>query len=457
MSLDRRASREMERPIENRSDLIDYFRAGEKPRAQWRVGIEHEKFGLQTGRWAPVPYDGERGIEALLRRFAATEGWEPILEDGRLIGLDGAEGGITLEPGAQVELNGLPVTSMREICGQFHRHLAELREISEPLGIVWVGLGVHPLHPVKDLPRVPRERYRIMRAYLPARGDLASDMMHSSASVQVSFDFSDEADLVDKIRTGIAVTPLVGAMFANASISEGRPSGFVSRRLEIWRHTDPDRTGLIPFVFDEGFGYERYLEWALDAPMFFILRDGRYRAMEGMTFQRFLDGGLEGERATLADFDRHLTTLFPEARLKRILEMRCADAVPPELLCTIPALWKGLLYDDDARAGARALGTRWTAEEREGLWADVARRGLAARAPDGPLLPRARELAVLARNGLRRLAREHPDIGDPDEEGFLDPLDELLERGKSPGEIVLERWAGEWNGSLDRLIEYARY
>ncbi len=456
MSLDRRASREMERPIQSRSDMIDYFRSGEKPRAQWRVGIEHEKFGMQQGTWAPVPYGGERGIEALLRRIAGNPGWEAILEDGHVIGLDG-QGGITLEPGAQVELNGPPVTAIREICAQFHRHLAELRKMSEPLGIVWVGLGVHPLHPVKDLPRVPRERYRIMREYLPTRGELALDMMHASASVQVSFDFADEADMVDKMRTGLGVTPLVGAIFANSSISEGRPSGFVSRRLEVWRHTDPDRTGLIPFVFDEGFGYERYLEWALDVPMFFILRESGYRAMDGMTFRRFLESGLDGERATLADFDRHLTTLFPEVRLKRILEMRCADAVPPDLLCTIPALWKGLLYDDEARGAARALVARWSPEQRAALWSDVARSGLAARTPDGPLLPRARELAALARSGLRRLAREHPDLGDPGEEGFLDPLDELLERGKSPGEIVLERWAGEWNGELDRLIDYARY
>ncbi len=454
MTLDRRASRELERPVESVADLIDYFRAGEKPSTSWRAGIEHEKIGLRSGSWAPVPYDGADGIEALLQRIAEEPGWEPVLEGGRVMGLDcaGAGGSISLEPGAQVELNGAPVHTIHETCAEFHDHLALLRRVAEPLGIVFLGLGLQPLWPTKDLPRVPRDRYRIMRSYLPTRGELALDMMHSSASVQVNFDFSDEADLVAKMRMGLAVTPLIAAMFANSSIFEGRPSGFASRRMHVWQHTDPDRAGLLPIAFEPDFGYARYTQWALDVPMFFIVREGGYLPMEGRSFRHFLSEGHAGERATLADWDRHLTTLFPEVRVKRIMEVRCADAVPPDLLCTIPALWKGLLYDADARAAAWELAGGWSAEQRDALLGDVARRGLAARSPDGPVQERARELVAIARSGLGRLAREGRD-----ERSFLGPLEDRLERGKSPGEEVLELWQGEWGGSPDRLIEYARY
>jgi glutamate--cysteine ligase len=290
-----------------------------------------------------------------------------------------------------------------------------------------------------------------MRNYLPTRGELALDMMHATASLQVSFDWSDEADMVAALRTSLAVTPIVTACFANSSLHLGRPSGFVSRRAWIWRHTDPDRSGLLPFAFDPGFGYARYAEWALDVPMFFIVRDGHYYAMQGKTFRRFWKEGHEGERATLTDWDRHLTTLFPEVRVKRILEVRCADAVPGALLGAVPALWQGILYHEDARAAAAALAA-WSPEQRDAVHLDVAKRGLAAETPSGPMRELAGRLAGIARHGLSRQGPATARAVD-----LLDPLDEVLERGKSPGEIVLERWQGEWAGAADRLIDSTRY
>ena len=450
MTLDRQASAELERPIESRDDLTGYFRAGEKPRERFRLGIEHEKLALRLGSFAPVPYDGPQGIEALLRSLAEQPGFEMITEDGRVLGLDGPAG-VSLEPGGQVEQNGSPHTDLRAAVTEIYEHLALLRRVAEPLGIALLGLGAHPFHPTKELTQIPRERYRIMRNYLPTRGELALDMMHATASLQVSFDWSDEADMVAALRTSLAVTPIVTACFANSSLHLGRPSGFVSRRAWIWRHTDPDRSGLLPFAFDPGFGYARYAEWALDVPMFFIVRDGHYCAMQGKTFRRFWKEGHEGERATLTDWDRHLTTLFPEVRVKRILEVRCADAVPGALLGAVPALWQGILYDEDARAAAAALAG-WSPEQRDAVHLDVAKRGLAAETPSGPMREVARRLATIAREGL---ARQGPATASAVD--LLDPLDEVLERGKSPGEIVLERWQGEWAGAAHRLIDSTRY
>ncbi len=397
-----------------------------------------------------MPYDGPQGIEALLRSLAGQPGFEMITEDGRVLGLDGPTS-VSLEPGGQVEQNGSPHTDLRAAVREISEHLALIRRVAEPLDIALIGLGAHPFHPTKELTQIPRERYRIMRNYLPTRGELALDMMHATASLQVNFDWSDETDMVAALRTSLAVTPIITACFANSSLHLGRPSGFVSRRAWIWRHTDPDRSGLLPFAFDPGFGYARYAEWALDVPMFFIVRDGHYHAMQGKTFRRFWQEGHEGEYATLTDWDRHLTTLFPEVRIKRVLEVRCADAVPGALLGAVPALWQGILYDPGARAEAAALAA-WSPEQRDAIHLDVSRRGLAAETPSAPMREVARRLAAVAREGL---ARQGPATAGA--VGLLDPLDEVLERGKSPGEIVLERWQGEWAGAADRLIDSTRY
>jgi glutamate--cysteine ligase len=444
------------RPVESVDELVEHLRGGEKPPERWRVGTEHEKIGLYADTHQPVPYEGPRGIAALLRDVAAQDGWSPLLEGEHVIGLEKGGGSITLEPGGQLELSGAPLRTIHETCDEFHSHLALMKRVCEPLGIVFLGLGIHPLHGVDRIPVMPKARYRIMRSYLPTRGSLALEMMFATATVQANFDYSDEANMVAKMRMGLAVSPIVSAIFANSSISEGKANGFTTRRLHIWTATDPDRCGLLPFAFDAGFGYRAYVEWALDVPMFFLIRDGQYRPAHTHTFRRFLHEGFEGERATLVDFDRHLTTLFPDVRLKRgVIEVRGADAVPPGLTCSLPALWKGLLYDPEARAQAYTLVSGFDAETREAARADVARRGLAATYGGEPVLALAHELARIARAGLSRIA--HAGRRDRDETGFLDPVFAQLEQGVSPGTLVAERWEGEWSRSVDRLIEYARY
>jgi glutamate--cysteine ligase len=455
MSLDRGDER-LDVPVGGLDDLVAYFRAGEKPRDAWRVGTEHEKIGLYESDLSPVPYAGRRGIGALLERLAEVDVQEGIRENGNVIALSKRGASITLEPGGQLELSGAPLRRIFETCDEFNTHLALMREVSAPFGIVWLALGSEPFHAVEDAPRMPRERHDRMRSYLPSKGSLALEMMHQTGTVQANFDYASEADMVEKLRAAYAVTPLVSAIYANSSLSLGKPNGFASRRLHVWQHTDPDRCGLLPFVFDDDFGYEAYARWAWDVPMFFVLRDGHYRSPGGMTFGQFVEKGFQGERATLQDFDRHLTTLFPEVRLKRFIEVRGADAVPPRLTCSLPALWKGLLYDADACAAVRALGRGWSAPERQALLEDVARRGLAAEAPDGrAVLPLAREVVALADAGLRRIG----DAGSesPDESGFLDPVREQLDRGASPGQVIRELWEGDWGRSPRRLIEYARY
>jgi glutamate--cysteine ligase len=444
-------------PVESIEQLVDFIRSGEKPAERWRVGTEHEKIGLYSGSYRPVPHEGPRGIGALLQRIADTEpGWEPVLEAGQPIALAHTGGAsITLEPGGQLELSGAPLRTIHETCDEFHAHLSLLQRANEGFDIAWLGLGINPLYGVVEVPVMPKARYRIMRSYLPRHGTMSLDMMFTTATVQANFDYASERDMVEKMRMALAVSPVVSAIFANSSLSEGKANGFVSRRLHIWQNTDPDRTGMLGFAYDEDFGYRRYVEWALDVPMFFLVRDGAYRPANGIPFRRFLESGLDGERATLADWERHLTTVFPEVRLKKVLEMRGADAVPRGLTCSLPAFWKGLLYDDQARAAAWERVRGHPLAAREASRVDVARRGLAARYGDEPILELARDLTGLARDGLRRLA--HAGRRDADETGFLDPVFEQIELGKSPGQVVFERWEGEWQRSVDRLIEYARY
>jgi glutamate--cysteine ligase len=442
-------------PVTSISQLVEYVRGGEKPSDRFRIGTEHEKIGLRQEDLGSVPYPGDRGIGAVLEKVAQEDGWTRVTEAGNVIALEKDGASITLEPGGQLELSGAPVRTIFETCAEFNRHLDLIRRVSEPMRLIWLSLGCNPLHEVADVPRMPKARYRIMRDYLPTRGDLSLHMMHLTATVQANLDYSDEADMAAKMRTAMGLTPVVSAMFANSSLSAGKPSGFISQRIHFWRHTDPDRCGLLPFVFEPDFGYARYVDWAVDVPMFFVVRGGRFLPAGGMSFRRFVEAGLEGHRATLADFDRHLTTLFPEVRLKRVLELRGADAVPSHLTCALPALWKGILYDAEALSAAWELVADWSFEEREAALDAVSRRGLGAEVPGGPVLPLARELVSIAFAGLRRIA--HPGESRDDERGFLEPLFEQLETGRSPGEVILARWQGEWGGSFDRLIEYARY
>jgi glutamate--cysteine ligase len=455
VSLDRQGAADQQSVVTSAAELVAWFEQGEKPPQDWRVGTEHEKIGLSLRDYASIPFDGPRGIAAVLESVAASDGWQRIREGESLIALEKNGASITLEPGGQLELSGAPLRTIHETCSEFTGHLSLMKRISEPLGIVWLGLGINPIHGVGQIPQMPKQRYRIMRSYLPTRGTLALDMMYATATVQANFDFASEADMAEKLRMALGVTTIVSAIFANSGLSEGKANGYVSRRLHIWQHTDPDRSGLLPFVFEHDFGYREYVEWALDVPMFFVVRDGRYTAANGMSFRRFMTEGRDGERATFDDWARHLTTLFPEVRLKRVIEVRGADAVPPGLTCSLPAIWKGLLYDPGARQAAWDLVSGSTHEEREASRGDIARRGLAGRFGNRPVLELAKELAAISREGLRRIA--HAGRRDPDESSYLDPVFAQLELGASPGQVVLDRWEGEWGRSLDRLIEYARY
>ena len=351
-------------PLQSIDDCVNYFYSGETPEQDWVIGTEHEKIALYEDTLERVPYEGERGIATLLETIAKQGDWDPILESNKIIGLKRNGASITLEPGGQFELSGAPLATIKETCAEFNSHVDQVKSISRDLGIVWLSLGVDPLHAVSDVPVMPKSRYQIMRDYLPTRGGLGLEMMHLSATVQANFDFSDEADIAAKLRTAMGCTPLVSALFANSPLSAGTENGFVTKRLAIWQDTDPDRCGLLPFVFESGFGYARYAEWALDVPMFFLIREGRYIPARGLDFRTFMEKGLEGHRAQLSDWDMHLTTLFPEVRLKQIIEVRGADAVPRELTCALPAIWKGILYDAEALAEAWDLVSSFTFEER---------------------------------------------------------------------------------------------
>ncbi|HEB91611.1 MAG TPA: glutamate--cysteine ligase [Deltaproteobacteria bacterium] len=442
-------------PIEGKQDLLGYFRDAETPREEWRVGTEHEKIGVYVDTGDRVPYEGPYGIGALLEKLAHEAGWEPIREEGKTIALvhDGAS--VTLEPGGQIELSGAPLRTSRETCIEFNTHVDLVKSLSDEFGIAWLGLGIDPFHEVADIPIMPKARYDIMRAYLPTRGGLALDMMHATATVQANFDYLDEADMIAKMRVALVATPIISALFANSSLSGGKENGFASKRLMIWRDTDPDRCGLLPFVFDPDFGYARYMEWALDIPMFFLVRNERYHAGGGMTFRQFMDSGWQGMRPTIGDWDLHLTTLFPDVRLKRIIEVRGADTVPRDLICALPAVWKGFLYDEAAREAVWQLLGETSFPELDAAHLDVARRGLRAGFGGRKVLDLAREVVSISAEGLRRIAGS--GRRDQDERVFLDPLFEQIEKGRSPGEEIVERWRGEWGRNRQRLIEATRY
>ncbi len=450
---------ELAAPLREHAQLIDFFRAGEKPRERWRVGTEHEKLGLYSESLQPVPYGGDRGIRALLEILEREHGFAPLRDGGNLVGLERDGASITLEPGGQLELSGAPLQTLHETCREFNEHLALLKHVSQRLGIVWLGVGLHPFVGIDEAPRMPRGRYTIMRDYLGARDELGLHMMHMTAGVQANFDFSSEADMARKLRVALALGPLSTALWANSSVALGEPSGFESRRAHIWRYTDPDRCGLLPFAFDDGWGegeaYERYAQWALDVPMFFIVRDGEHLPLGGLSFRSYMRDGFEGHAPTVADWNLHLTTLFPEARIKRILEVRGADAVPPGLVCALPAFWKGLLYDEAALSAAEQRVAAWSHAEVDALHREVARAGLKAQAPDVPLLALAREITDLSAAGLRRIGARN-SRGE-DESLFLDPVFEIIERGTSPARDLLERWDGTGSRRAEMLVEHSRY
>ena len=437
-------------PIGARDELVEWLAAGAKPKEAWRLGTEHEKVPFYRHDASPVPYEG--GIRALLDGLAGQNGWQPILEDGRPIGLYDPEGGgaISLEPGGQFELSGAPLAGIHASAAELDRHLAETRRVAEPLGIGFLTLGMSPKWSRADTPVMPKSRYRIMTGYMPKVGTLGLDMMYRTATVQVNLDYGSEADMVKKLRVSLALQPVATALFANSPFSDGRPNGFLSMRSEIWRHTDPDRTGMLAFAFEDGMGYERYVDWALDVPLYFVKRDAVYHDASGASFRDLLAGRLAqlpGERAVLSDWANHLSTLFPEVRLKRYLEMRGADVGPRERIVALTALWVGLLYDEAALDGAWDLVKGWSTEDRERLRAEVPRLGLKAEIAGRPLRDVARDVLALSRAGLARRAVR--DATSADETRYLDPLERIVASGRTPAEEALDQYRGAWGGSVE--------
>lgn len=440
-------------PVTDRRQLVAYLEEGCKPRAAWRIGTEHEKFGFTRDDLRPLPFEGQRGIRALLEGLAQRFGWEPVLEEGLPIALKKQGCNITLEPGGQFELSGAPLETLHQTCCEVHTHLDEVKKVAEPLGVGMLGLGFQPKWRREDIPWMPKGRYRIMGDHMPRVGSLGLDMMLRTCTVQVNLDFASEADMVRKFRTSLALQPVATALFANSPFTEGRPNGYLSYRSRIWEDTDPARSGVPTFVFEPGFGFERYADYALDVPMYFVYRDGLYVDAAGQSFRDFMAGrlpALPGERPTLSDWADHLTTAFPEVRLKRYLEMRGADAGSWRSLCGLPALWTGLLYDDAALDAAAEFTRDWTAEEVADLRREVPRTALATPFRGRTLVEVAREVVDLAVAGLARRGRI--DWDGQDETRYLRRLREIAEAGRTPAEEKLAEYHGAWRGDIDRLF-----
>jgi len=444
-------------PVTSKDQLVEYLERGNKPRDAWRIGTEHEKFVYDSKGYRPLAYDGRPGIKALLEGLLRF-GWEPVLEGGTIIALRKPDGcSVTLEPGGQFELSGAPLRNIHETCAEVNEHLREVKEVCGEMGAGMIGLGFHPKARRDDISWMPKGRYRIMRRYMPTRGNLGIDMMTRTCTVQVNLDFASEADMVKKFRVSLALQPVATALFANSPFTEGRPNGYLSYRSHIWTDTDPDRSGMLPFVFEDGFGFERWVDYLLDVPMYFVYRDGRYVDVAGKSFRDFMDGrleGLEGQLPGIGDWADHVTTAFPEVRLKHYLEMRGADGGPWRRLCALPALWVGLLYDDAALDAAWALCRDWSMDEREALRDAVPKTALKTPFRGGTVQDLAKDVLAIARDGLKARARED-HFGD-DEVHFLSALEEIAESGVTPAEELLDAYETRWNRSIEPLFdEYA--
>ncbi|MEX2577263.1 MAG: glutamate--cysteine ligase, partial [Halofilum sp. (in: g-proteobacteria)] len=442
------ANPELDIPITDHRQLVEYLEAGCKPPGDWRIGTEHEKFVYRVSDHAPVAYEGPDGIRAFLEAMTVY-GWEPVEENGQPIALHRDGANITLEPAGQLELSGEPLATIHESCSEVNGHLAEVREVAQNLGVGLIGLGTHPTARRDEMNWMPKRRYEIMHRYMPQRGELGLDMMTRTCGVQVNLDFASESDMVRKLRASLALQPIATALFANSPFIDGKPSGLLSTRAHIWTDTDPDRCGFPGFAFESGMGFERYVEYALDVPMYLVIRDGQMIDAAGQSFRDFLAGrlpALPGERPTLHDWEEHLTTLFPEVRVKRFIEQRGADSGPWRRLCALPALWTGLLYDDRALDAAEELTRDWTAADVRGLLTDVAREGLQARFRDQRVQEVAREVVAIARDGLAR--RAQTDGSGRDEVHFLDEIADIADTGVTAAERLLEAYHGRWHGSV---------
>jgi len=444
-------------PIGSRDELVAWFAAGCKPKSEFRVGTEHEKFVFTVNGHRPVPYGGPRGIRALLDGMQHLLGWEPIMEGENIIGLADVTGGgaISLEPGGQFELSGAPVETVHQTASELFAHLAQVREVAGPLGIGFLGLGMTPNWSRAEIPMMPKGRYKIMTAYMPKVGKYGLDMMYRTCTVQTNHDFSSESDMVKKLRVALALQPVATALFANSPFTESKPNGFLSFRSEIWRDTDNQRSGMLPWAFEAGMGFERYADYALDVPMYFIKRCDSYIDVSGKSFRDHLVGRLiPGDRATISDWANHVSTIFPEVRLKRYIEMRGCDGGPWRRLPALPAFWVGLIYDDANLDACWEMVKDWTVEERQKLRDDVPRLGFRAAIRHQTLLDIALELLRLAEKGLVR--RQRLDRNGRDETRYLRPLQEIVARGITPAEELLEKYHGQWKGSVEPIFdEYA--
>lgn len=445
-------------PILSKSDLIAPMAAGEKPRARWRIGTEHEKFVYKLSDRSAPSYDEPGGIRDLLMALTRF-GWEPVIENDHVIALSGSDGTVSLEPAGQLELSGAPLVNLHQTCAETERHLSQAKQVGDELGLGFLGLGMWPDKTRAQLPVMPKGRYKIMLEHMPRVGTLGLDMMLRTCTIQTNLDYSSEADMVQKFRVSLALQPLATALFANSPFTEGKPNGYLSYRSHIWTDTDPSRTGMLPFVFEEGFGYERYVDYMLDVPMYFVFRDGRYIDAAGLDFKDFIAGrlsALPSETPMQSDWIDHLSTAFPEVRLKSFLEMRGADGGPWNRICALPAFWVGLLYDQTALDAAWDIVRTWDIAGQQRLRDDVPKLGLQARAPDGRTL---QEVAVqildIANAGLSARAQLN-SMGET-EAGFLQPLRDIVAQGKVPAEKLLERYQDIWNQDITQIYAEKRF
>jgi glutamate--cysteine ligase len=445
-------------PIERREQLAEYIASGCKPTEAWRIGTEHEKFGYRLSDHAPLPYEGACSIRAMLEGLRDRFGWEEVREAGALIGLQKGGANVSLEPGGQLELSGATLETIHQTCDEVNEHLREVRAIADEIGAGFIGLGAAPEWTHAQMPVMPKGRYALMTPYMDKVGTTGTMMMYRTCTVQVNLDFASEADMVKKFRVGLALQPVATALFASSPFFEGVPNGWQSWRARIWRDLDPARTGMLPFVFEDGMGFERYADYALDVPMYFVYRDGTYIDALGQSFRDFMEGrlpALPGEKPTLSDWADHLTTIFPEVRIKKFMEMRGADGGPWRRICALPAFWVGLIYDASALDAAWNLCRDWSVEERDALRHDAAKHGLRAEIRGRSLRDLATEVLGLAEAGLK--ARARPGAGGlvPDETHFLGALQEIVASGQTPADELLARYHGEWGGDLSRI--YGEY
>ncbi|MCH2068370.1 glutamate--cysteine ligase [Shimia sp.] len=445
-------------PIEHHDQLAEYLSSGCKPKEDWRIGTEHEKFGYCKDTLKPLPYEGKRSILAVLEGLRDGHGWSPLEEGGKLIGLEKDGANVSLEPGGQLELSGAPLESIHQTCDEVNQHLTDVKDIADKIGVGFIGLGAAPIWSHEQMPVMPKGRYKLMTDYMDRVGTMGKVMMYRTCTVQVNLDFASEADMVQKLRVALALQPVANALFANSPFLDGKPNGVKSTRGLVWRNLDDDRTGMLPFVFEEGFGFERWVQYALDVPMYFVYRDGKYIDALGMSFRDFLKGelpALPGEMPTLSDWADHLTTAFPEARIKKFMEMRGADGGPWRRLCALPAFWVGLMYDQSSLDAAWDLVKGWDAETREALRVAASEDGLQAQVGGIKMHDLAREVLAISEAGL--VARAKPGAGGlvPNETHFLNALKESVESGKVPADELLERYHGDWNGDLSQI--YGEY